>query len=35
MVSAAATFYCASKSNGDYEYIGLDWTGEIKQTAVS
>ena len=34
VVSAATgLLYCASKSNGDYEYIGLDWeTGEIKQT---
>ena len=34
VVSAATgLLYCASKSNGDYEYVGLDWeTGEIKQT---
>ncbi|CAN7559611.1 hypothetical protein LJR219_004036 [Phenylobacterium sp. LjRoot219] len=24
--------YCATKTDGDYEYVGLDWqTGEIKQ----
>ena len=34
VVSAATgLLYCASKRDGDYEYVGLDWeTGEIEQT---
>ena len=32
VVSAGTNFmYCASKKNGDYDYVGLDWTtGEDK-----
>jgi hypothetical protein len=33
--SATGLMYCAHKEDGDYQYVGLDWTtGELKQRWV-